>query len=97
MSSFRYGRCTLAWAIVFVHKDNPRRPLARRLLVHPAKGGHNNTDLVPSYNVPLPMKVIARMLGIPSEDYSFPKSFVANKPASALRQAQGERIGCWNR
>jgi len=27
-------------------------------------------------------------------DYRFPNSFVANTPASALRQAQGERIGC---
>lgn len=31
--------------------------------------GEGETDLVHSYNVPLPMKVIARMLGIPVEDY----------------------------
>jgi cytochrome P450 len=31
--------------------------------------GQGETDLVHAYNVPLPMKVIARMLGIPGEDY----------------------------
>lgn len=31
--------------------------------------GRGETELVHSYNVPLPMKVIARMMGIPGEDY----------------------------
>lgn len=31
--------------------------------------GHGEKDLVHAYNIPLPMKVIAKMLGIPGEDY----------------------------
>jgi len=31
--------------------------------------GSTETDIVRSYTIPLPMKVIARLLGIPGEDY----------------------------
>jgi cytochrome P450 len=31
--------------------------------------GTTETDMVPSYTIPLPVKVIARLLGIPGEDY----------------------------
>src|SRR4029453_1004055 len=31
--------------------------------------GTIETDMVPSYTIPLPVKVIARLLGIPGEDY----------------------------
>jgi cytochrome P450 len=43
--------------------------IANELLDDMGENEANETDIVSSYTIPLPVKVIARLLGIPGEDY----------------------------
>ena len=51
------------------------RNLSRTLLEDAINGGQNAFDLATQYSIPLPMKVISHMIGIPTSDWAQFKSW----------------------
>jgi cytochrome P450 len=54
--------------------------------------GTKEVDVVPSYTIPLPVKVIARLLGIPGEDYQTFKRWSDTFIASLVSISMEERL-----